>query len=606
MVISSTVRDLLDRAGTARAAGRGETAARLYDEAAIRCQADGDLDGWTQAVLGAASVYLFGAEPGKLPAQLYDVLARTTDDGTRARLAAALARCWAYAGQAPRAVQFADEAVDHAQRAGSAELMADCLDAALAAHWGPGELDMRRSLAARLDEIAAHVPGPGARLQAHLWGLQVACETLDVQAMHRQMRALELLGEESARGLFFAASRRLMLDLLCGRTGSTAQLTSIAAAAAERASLADAWMVLKSMDAYSAAFSGDTAACAAGAAECEAFALAEGVPALFAEAAFLWVCAGQLDRARALVRTFHGPVLDDLPRDVNWLLILQCVLEAALAVGDREAVAKTAGLLTLYEGRAVFNAGAVMFHGVTDDTLARAAALLGDPGRAARLRAQALATYERLGARWWRDRLAAWRPPVAGAASRGPGRVHMHPVPGGLWLIGPEGAAVPLPALRGFGYLRELLRRPGQPVAALDLAGAGAGAAVQSGLGDLLDTRALKAYRQRLRDLDQELTEAEDWSDIGRLDSLRAERGALLDELARATGLGGRTRTAGSSQERARVAVKKAISTATARIATIDGPLGRHLQTRIHTGLNCSYEPDPADDLDWDLDGRGR
>jgi hypothetical protein len=163
---------------------------------------------------------------------------------------------------------------------------------------------------------------------------------------------------------------------------------------------------------------------------------------------------------------------------------------------------------------------------------------------------------------------------------------------------------MPLRALRGFGYLRELLRRPGQPISALHLAGAGAGAAVQSGLGDLLDSRALQAYRQRLRDLDQELTEAEDWSDIGRLDSLRAERGALLDELARATGLGGRTRTTGSSQERARVAVKKAISTATARISTIDQPLGRHLQTRIHTGLNCSYEPDPADGLDWVLDGR--
>jgi hypothetical protein len=182
--------------------------------------------------------------------------------------------------------------------------------------------------------------------------------------------------------------------------------------------------------------------------------------------------------------------------------------------------------------------------------------------------------------------------------------VYLHPVPGGLWLIGPEGAAVPLRALRGFGYLRELLRRPGQPVAALDLAGAGAGAAVESGLGDLLDAQALKAYRQRLCDLEQELTEAEDWSDIGRLDSLRAERDALLHELARATGLGGRARTAGSSQERARVAVQKAISAATGRIATIDGPLGRHLQTRIHTGLNCSYEPDPADGLDWVLDGR--
>jgi hypothetical protein len=127
---------------------------------------------------------------------------------------------------------------------------------------------------------------------------------------------------------------------------------------------------------------------------------------------------------------------------------------------------------------------------------------------------------------------------------------------------------------------------------------------VESGLGDLLDAQALKAYRQRLRDLELELTEAEDWSDIGRVDSLRAERDALLQELARATGLGGRARTTGSSQERARVAVKKAISAATGRIATIDGPLGQHLQTRIHTGLSCSYEPDPADGLEWVLDGR--
>ena len=80
------------------AAGRPHR--KLYDEAATCCQQSGDLQGWTEAVLGAASVYLFGSEPGKLPAQLYDVLARTTDDANRARLAAALARCWAYAGHA--------------------------------------------------------------------------------------------------------------------------------------------------------------------------------------------------------------------------------------------------------------------------------------------------------------------------------------------------------------------------------------------------------------------------------------------------------------------------------------------------------------------------
>ena len=121
-------------------------------------------------------------------------------------------------------MQFADEAVEHAERVDAPELLADCLDAALAAHWGPDELDVRRALAAQLDDVAAHVLDPDARLQAHLWGLQVACETLDLHGMHRQMRALELLGEESPRALFFAASRRLMLDLLRGRTDTSDQL----------------------------------------------------------------------------------------------------------------------------------------------------------------------------------------------------------------------------------------------------------------------------------------------------------------------------------------------------------------------------------------------
>jgi hypothetical protein len=593
------VGDLLDRADAARTAGRGEVAARLYDEAAARCRAADDLGGWTRAVLGAASVLLFGSEPGKLPAELYDVLARTTDDATRARLAAALARCWAYTGQPVRGVRFADEAVERAERAGTPELLADCLDAALAAHWGPDELGVRRSLAGRLDEVAAHVLDPGARLQAHMWGLQVACEALDVQTIHRQMRALELLGEESPRALFFAASRRLMLDLLRGRTDTTARLVGIAAAAAEQAALADAWMVLKAMEMYSAVQSGDTAVCAATAAECEAFALAEGVTAVCAEAAFVWVGAARPDRVRALVHTFHGPVLDDLPRDVNWLLILQCVLEAALAVGDREVVETAARLLTPYEGRAVFNAGAVMFHGVTDDTLARAAAALGDPDTAERLRARALATYERLGAQWWRNRLASSAPVPATAVSR---RVHLHPAPGGLWLIGAEPAAAPLRALRGFSHLRALLRRPHQPIAALDLAGAGIGVLVEPNMGEILDRRALAEYRQRLRDLEQEIAEAEDWSDVGRLDAARAERDALLHELAAATGLGGRARTPGSSQERARIAVQKAISAAVDRIAAIDRTLAGHLQTAVRTGLSCSYEPRPGEAPDWILD----
>lgn len=594
--------DLLDRADAARAAGQAQEAARLYDEAIARCRADGDLARWTRAVLGAASGYVFGAEPGRLPAQLYDVLVRTVDDADRARVAAALARCWVYAGQASRAVRFADEAVDRARRTDMPELLAEGLDAALAAHWGPDDLQARVELAGQLDEVAAHILDPTARLQAHLWGLQVACESLNLQAIHRHLRALEQLGDESPRARFFAASRRLMLDLMRGRSDTAARLVELAVAASERAGLADAWMVIESMKGYAAVQAGDLTTCAVVAAECEQFATTEGVPAVCAEAAYLWLAAGQPERARALVRTFHGRVLDELPRDVNWLLTLQCVLEAALGVGDVEIIGKAAQLLAPYPARAVFNAGAVMFHGVTDDTLSRAAAVLGDAGAADQLRNQALATYERIGAHWWRDRLAASR--TAAASTHPTGQMTLLPAADGLWLIGPADATVPVRGLRGFSYLRELLRRPGQSVPAVELVTGGSGAAMQSGLGDQLDSQAREAYRRRLRDIEGDLAEAEEWSDVGRLDKLHAERDALIGELAAATGLGGRTRITGSSHERARVAATKAITAAIDRIATVDTPLARHLRTTIRTGLQCSYQPDPDDTRDWILDQR--
>jgi hypothetical protein len=50
------------------------------------------------------------------------------------------------------------------------------------------------------------------------------------------------------------------------------------------------------------------------------------------------------------------------------------------------------------------------------------------------------------------------------------------------------------------------------------------------------------------------------------------------------------------------VAVKKAITAAIERIATIDEPLAHHLRTTIHTGLTCSYDPGPTDAPRWILD----
>ena len=131
-----------------------------------------------------------------------------------------------------------------------------------------------------------------------------------------------------------------------------------------------------------------------------------------------------------------------------------------------------------------------MLHGVTDDTLARAAACLGDPERAGVLRGRALATYERIGAQWWRNRLVGWAPPVV-VTSR---QIHFHPVPGGAVAGWPSTCLAR--ATGGFAYLRELLLRPRlQELAALDLVGAVSGAVVdEPGLGEVLDDRAVRAY----------------------------------------------------------------------------------------------------------------
>jgi hypothetical protein len=597
-VARQQVSDVLGAADAARAAGGLETAARLYSDAAAERRSAGDLEGWAQALLGAASVHVFGAEPGRLPAQLYEVLERTTDEALRARLAAALARCWVYAGEQERGLPFAEQALRHAEHSGSPELIADSLDAALAAHWGPDELETRRALAARLDAVAAHLLDPDARLKAHLWGLQVACDLLDLHTVHRHLRALELLGEDSPKARFFAVTRRLMLDLMQGRTHTTAFLLADATDAGQAAGLPDAWMVVASQRAYSALQSGDLATCAEVAEKAESFALAEGSAAVCAEAAFMWVGAGRLERAAALVSTFHGPTLDRLRRDVNWLLTLQCVLEAALTVGDREVIQNASRLLGPFAGRAVFNAGAMMFHGFTDDTLCRAAAMLGDTESAGRLRSQALAAYEGLGARWWLDRLESGLQPAIMPTST---TAHLRALGGGLWVVGSGTSPVPVKGLRGFVYLVELLRCPHQPVAALDLSGGGTSVLAESGLGEVIDRQALSAYRQRLADVQEELREAQEWADAGRVVVLTSERDALIDEIGAATGLRGRLRVSGSSGERARVAVQKAITAAIERIATVDEPMARHLRAYVHTGLLCRYEPDPATAFTWVL-----
>jgi hypothetical protein len=144
-------------------------------------------------------------------------------------------------------------------------------------------------------------------------------------------------------------------------------------------------------------------------------------------------------------------------------------------------------------------------------------------------------------------------------------------------------------------------------VEAVDLAASVAGhpgVAVRDSDADVIDAQALGAYRARLADIDAELSEAQSWADGSRSMRLRLEREALLDEIGAATGLGGRRRRFSSAQERARIAVRKAIVSAINRIGQHDASLARRLRDSVRTGSACRYDPDPARPVAWILDAR--
>lgn len=558
----------------------------------------GDTLPTTEAALDLARTYVYGTEPGRIPPVLFTAYEAATDHRDRARLAAALARCWAYAGEHRRAVPFASAAVRAAEKTGDAALVADALDAALATHWGPDELEVRVDLATQLSDAAVHVVDPDVRTTAHLWLLTVAAETLDMTEINRHLRALEVLGEESSRAQFFAASRRLAFDLMRGRADTVDALVAIAEGAA--ADFPDAYMVISAMVTYGAVQSGDRRAevferVRGG----EALAVAEGLREVVAEIAWLYLGLGLEEDARRLANWFEPGSVRLLARNQSYLPILQLLLDVALRLDLEELIRAITPLLLPYAGRAVINSGAVGFHGVTDDPLSRACLRLGDLERAAALRERALATYQRIGARWWRERLEAEPSAVESRPSEGR-TMTLRPGAAGVWFVGRDGDEAVLPARRGFEHLHVLLSSPAVEVEALALAG-GAVVIEQAGLGEVADRQALAAYRERLRDIDAELDEADAWADAGRAEMLAGEREALLAELAADTGLGGRARVVGSSAERARTTVRKAISAAIEAIHAVDPVVARHLTARVRTGLRCVYEPDPDAPVEWHI-----
>ncbi len=191
-------------------------------------------------------------------------------------------------------------------------------------------------------------------------------------------------------------------------------------------------------------------------------------------------------------------------------------------------------------------------------------------------------------------------------ALRGLGGTALFRREGEFWTIAFEGAAFRLRDTKGLHYVAALLREPGRELHALDLQ------AVQPGedetrrppgsdAGPILDAQAKAMYRERLKELADELREAEQYNDRERAARAMEEREVVAHELAAAVGLGGRDRKAASDAERARVNVTRSIRAALERIVEHSPALGRHFAATLRTGQFCSYVPDPRVPVRWEL-----
>jgi len=226
------------------------------------------------------------------------------------------------------------------------------------------------------------------------------------------------------------------------------------------------------------------------------------------------------------------------------------------------------------------------------DHLADALARAGD-GDSGPSRAEAAALALAAGV----ERAGRECPPAAAAGTRSATLRREGP----QWVLTSPLGAARLADSTGLGQLARLLDVTGVEVAAVELA-APAYAPVAAGLGPALDGQAKRAYRQRLAELQAEVDDAEACNDPVRGERAHVEIDALLRELRRAVGLGGRDRPTASDVERSRVNVVRSLRRATTAIAQQAPELARHLEVSLRTGRYCSYSPEPAAALSWTVD----
>ena len=172
---------------------------------------------------------------------------------------------------------------------------------------------------------------------------------------------------------------------------------------------------------------------------------------------------------------------------------------------------------------------------------------------------------------------------------------------GDLWTLRFEGSDVHMRHRLGFRYIASIIQAAGEPLHVLDLVSR-PGSALHCITDRTLasaDQDARRAYKSRLKSIEQEIGLAFQNNDLGLIEHLQKEQAALIRELSHSYGISGRPRPSRSPAERARVSVKNRISSALAAIRLHHEAAFQHLARSLVTGTYCRYAPSVP--MRWDL-----
>lgn len=570
--------DLLARTGRPSDARGLVRAART---AADRRQDPGRI---TEAALAVAAVgSRFATRRDDVVAELESALQAvgSGDAALEARLTAALARELQHSvpEQRARAGPLSERALERGRTVHDEDVLAACLLARHDVLWTPGQAAARAVVAAELVELAQAAGDPERHAEALLLQANALLESGSAAfapALEQCLGLLEDLGQP--RHLYTAQTRRACVALMRGNVTEAAARIDAAVELGRRLREPDTENVRMSQRLELVRARGDARELREFATQAVAHWTGAPVHA-HAVAAGFCARAGDLDDARHHTAAVAGLGTWRADRSYLWSVFIRELAFAAVALEDRRLCNELLEELTPLADSCGVNGAVVAFAGSHAQTAAVLAAAVGREALARDLREQAHAVYERLGVAAVAEVGPAAGPSLsAGAALRRRGAV---------WEVTFAGRTASLAHAKGLADIARLVAQPGSDVHVLDLTASRVRSAAG---GDVLDRTAVSDYRRRLTELSEDRLAAQAAGDAARLQALDEEHDALVTELQRTAGAGGRPRQfANHPSERARKAVAGRVRDALRRLADVLPEAAAHLERHIVTGVHCRY-----------------